>query len=68
MFQRKVGSTGFGGEGSEMEMEEIYITGEIGGEGITWWQAFLWTFGTMNNEWSTINEQSTVNKEEIALL
>lgn len=35
MFQRKVGSTGLGGEGSEMEMEEIYIRGGIGGEGVT---------------------------------
>lgn len=68
MFQRKVGSTGLGGEGSEMEMEEIYIRGGIGGEGVTWWQAFLWTFGTINNERSTINEQSATNKAEIALL
>ena len=74
MFQRKVGSTGLGGEGSEMEIEEIYIRRGAEGEGMTWWQAFLWTFGAMNNEQSTKNEQSskneqtTMTKAEITLL
>jgi hypothetical protein len=51
-----------------MKIEEIYIRGGIEGEGMTWWQAFLWTFGAMNNEQSTKNEQSTITKAEITLL
>ena len=35
MFQRKVGSTGLGAEGSEMKIEEIYIRGGIEGAGTT---------------------------------